>query len=86
MGEVYKARDTRLNRNVALKTLPESVAGDADRLRRFMLEAQSASALNGPHILAIHDIGTENGTSYLVSELLECRAAVKSVPPHICCS
>jgi len=71
MGEVYKARDTRLNRNVAVKTLPESLAADTDRLRRFTLEAQSASSLNHPNILAIFDIGTHQGTPYLVSELLE---------------
>lgn len=71
MGEVYKARDTRLNRNVALKTLPELLAADADRLRRFTLEAQSASSLNDPNIVAIHDIGTHEGTPYMVSELLE---------------
>ncbi|HXB74551.1 MAG TPA: protein kinase [Candidatus Acidoferrales bacterium] len=71
MGEVYKARDTRLNRNVAVKTLPESLAADKGRLRRFTLEAQSASSLNHPNILAIYDIGTHEGTPYLVSELLE---------------
>jgi serine/threonine protein kinase len=71
MGEVYKARDTRLNRNVAVKTLPESLAADTDRLRRFTLEAQSASSLNHPNILAIYDIGTHEGAPYLVSELLE---------------
>jgi len=71
MGEIYKARDTRLNRNVAVKTLPESLAADTDRLRRFTLEAQSASSLNHPNILAIYDIGTHEGTPYIVSELLE---------------
>ncbi len=71
MGEVYKARDTRLNRDVAIKVLPESFAQDAERLRRFQLEAQSAGALNHPNILAIHDIGTFEQSPYLVSELLE---------------
>jgi tRNA A-37 threonylcarbamoyl transferase component Bud32 len=71
MGEVYKARDTRLNRNVAIKVLPESLAADTERLRRFQLEAQAAGALNHPSILAIYDVGTYDGTSYLVSELLE---------------
>jgi eukaryotic-like serine/threonine-protein kinase len=71
MGEVYQARDTRLNRDVAIKILPEFFAADADRLRRFQLEAQSAGALNHPNILAIYDIGTCEGAPYLVSELLE---------------
>jgi serine/threonine protein kinase/Tol biopolymer transport system component len=70
MGEVYRARDSRLKRDVALKVLPESLATDPDRLRRFQLEAQAASALNHPNILVVHDIGQE-GTPYLVSELLE---------------
>ncbi len=71
MGEVYKARDTRLNRDVAIKVLPESFAEDADRLRRFQLEAQSTGALNHPNILAIYDIGAFEGSPYLVAELLE---------------
>src|SRR6516162_6470473 len=70
MGEVYRARDTRLKRDVALKVLPESLAADPDRLRRFQLEAQAASALNHPNILVVFDIGQEQ-TPYLVSELLE---------------
>src|SRR5580704_1128607 len=70
MGEVFKARDTRLKRDVALKVLPDSFASDPDRLRRFQLEAQSASALNHPNILVVHDIGHEPA-AYLVSELLE---------------
>jgi eukaryotic-like serine/threonine-protein kinase len=71
MGEVYKARDTRLDRAVAIKVLPESLAGDADRLMRFQQEARALSALNHPNLLAIFDVGTENGTNYLVSEFLE---------------
>jgi serine/threonine protein kinase/Tol biopolymer transport system component len=71
MGEVYRARDTRLNRDVAVKVLPRSLTEDQDRLRRFALEAQSASALNHPNILVIHDIGTHDGMPYMVSELLE---------------
>src|SRR5215469_2498073 len=70
MGEVYRARDTRLKRDVALKVLPESLAADPDRLRRFQLEAQAASALNHPNILVVYDVGQER-TPYLVSELLE---------------
>ena len=71
MGEVYRARDVRLNRDVAVKVLPLSFAADQERLRRFTLEAQSAGALNHPNILAIYDIGTHEGLPYIVSELLE---------------
>src|SRR5260221_1986265 len=71
MGEVYRAKDTRLGRDVALKVLPESFARDADRLRRFEQEARAVAALNHPNILAIYDIGEQKGTSFLVSELLE---------------
>ena len=70
MGEVYKARDTRLKRDVALKVLPESLAADPDRLRRFELEAQAAGSLNHPNILAVYDVGHDQAP-YLVSELLE---------------
>src|ERR1700704_3163483 len=71
MGEVYRAKDTRLGREVALKILPESFARDADRLRRFEQEARAVAALNHPNILAIHDIGEQGGSPFLVSELLE---------------
>lgn len=71
MGEVYKARDTRLKRDVAIKVLPESFAVDADRLRRFQLEAQSAGGLNHSNILVVYDIGADGQSPYLVSELLE---------------
>src|SRR5450755_4608620 len=71
MGEVYRAKDPRLGRDVALKILPESFARDADRLRRFEQEARAVAALNHPNILAIHDIGQQDGTPFLVSELLE---------------
>jgi len=71
MGEVYKARDTRLNRDVALKILPESFANDAERLRRFEQETQAVAALNHPNILAIYDVGTRDNSPFLVSELLD---------------
>ena len=71
MGEVYRARDTRLGREVALKVLPQSFASDADRLRRFEQEARAVAALNHPNILAIHDIGEDGGAPFIVSELLE---------------
>jgi serine/threonine protein kinase/Tol biopolymer transport system component len=71
MGEVYRARDTRLNRSVAIKVLPEALAHDRDRLRRFEHEARAIAALNHPNILALHDIGLQEGTPYVVSELLE---------------
>jgi Tol biopolymer transport system component len=71
MGEVYRAKDTRLGREVAIKVLPESLAKDADRLRRFEQEARAVAALNHPNILGIHDIGTYQGAPFLVTELLE---------------
>jgi len=71
MGEVYRARDEKLNRDVAIKVLPASFSQDADRLRRFEQEAQAAGTLNHPNILAVYDIGTHDGSPYVVSELLE---------------
>src|ERR1017187_608262 len=71
MGEVYRAKDTRLGRDVAIKVLPESFVKDADRLHRFEQEARAVAALNHPNILAIHDIGEEAGSPFIVSELLE---------------
>jgi len=71
MGEVYRAVDTRLGRDVAIKVLPAGLAKDADRLRRFEQEARTIAALNHPNILGIHDIGTHDGAPFLVSELLE---------------
>ncbi len=71
MGEVYRARDARLERDVALKILPAAFCQDEERLRRFTLEARAAAGLNHPNILAIFDIGTEDGSPYIVSELLE---------------
>jgi eukaryotic-like serine/threonine-protein kinase len=71
MGVVYKARDPRLGREVAIKVLPTSFSADADRLQRFAQEARAAAALNHPNILAIYDIGESNGAPFVVSELLE---------------
>jgi Tol biopolymer transport system component len=73
MGEVYRAHDTRLGRDVAVKVLPESFAHDAERLRRFEQEARAVAALNHPNIVAVHDIGSQNGIEYIVSELLDGR-------------
>src|SRR5438552_13339227 len=71
MGEVYRARDTKLGRDVAIKVLPAALSADAERLRRFEQEAQAAGALNHPNILVIFHIGTHEGAPYIVSELLE---------------
>ena len=71
MGEVYRARDTRLGRDVAIKILPESFSREPERVRRFKQEARTVAALNHPNILAIFDEGSHNGIAYLVSELLE---------------
>ncbi len=71
MGEVYRARDPRLNREVAIKVLPASFSDDADRLRRFEQEAQAAGALNHPNIMVVYDIGSHEGAPYVVGELLE---------------
>ena len=71
MGEVYRARDSRLRRDVAIKVLPAAFAADPDRLRRFEQEARASAALNHPNILVVHDVGAEAGTTFVVSELLE---------------
>src|ERR1700676_3834516 len=71
MGEVYRARDARLARDVAIKILPPSFSADRDRLRRFEQEARAAAALSHPNILSIYDIGNDHGAPYVVSELLE---------------
>ena len=71
MGEVYRARDARLQRDVAIKVLPSSFAADAERLRRFEQEARASGQLNHPNIVAVYDVGTHAGTPYVVQELLE---------------
>ena len=83
MGEVYRARDTRLQRQVAVKILPDTLAADPVSLARFEREAQAVAALSHPNVLAIHDIGREGGVSYAVMELLEGQSladALKGTP------
>ncbi|MEA2162823.1 MAG: eukaryotic-like serine/threonine-protein kinase [Thermoanaerobaculia bacterium] len=87
MGEVYRAQDTRLGRDVAVKVLTRNLSGDAEALRRFEQEARAAGILNHPNILAIYDIGSEEGQNYIVSELLEgesLRARIRqgAIPPR----
>src|SRR5215510_12662241 len=71
MGEVYRARDLRLNREIAIKVLPDVVAGDPVRRERFESEARAASALNHPNIIVVHDIGDVGGVFFIVSELID---------------
>jgi serine/threonine-protein kinase len=71
MGEVYRARDPRLNRDVAIKVLPASLSAEPNRLRRFEQEARAAGMLNHPNVTLVHDVGAEGGAPYVVSELLE---------------
>jgi eukaryotic-like serine/threonine-protein kinase len=71
MGEVYRAQDTRLRREVAVKVLPSGLAPNPDRLRRFEQEALAAAALNDPNILVVYDIGVSDGVPYVVTELLD---------------
>ncbi|MDQ5858409.1 MAG: protein kinase, partial [Acidobacteriota bacterium] len=71
MGEVYRAKDPRLGRDVAIKVLPASFSNDADRLRRFEQEARAAGVLNHPNVTAVYDIGDHDGAPYVVTELLE---------------
>ncbi len=80
MGEVYRARDPRLNREVAIKILPASVAQDSGRRARFETEARSASALNHPGIITVYDIGSDDGHLYLVTELIEGATLGQSCP------
>jgi serine/threonine protein kinase len=87
MGEVWRARDPRLGRDVAIKVLPPSYSTDPDRLRRFEQEARAAGVLNHPSITAVYDIGTHEGSLYVVSELLEgetlrSRLAAGPLPPR----
>jgi eukaryotic-like serine/threonine-protein kinase len=79
MGEVYRAKDPRLKREVAIKILPQDAIANPEREKRFEHEAQAASALNHPNILSIYDIGTEDGTTYIVSELVEGESLRKEI-------
>jgi serine/threonine protein kinase/Tol biopolymer transport system component len=85
MGEVYKARDTRLDRTVAIKVLPSHVAADANLRERFEREARAVAALNHPHICTLHDVGQQDGTDYLVMEYLDGQTLAqrleKGAPP-----
>ena len=88
MGEVYRARDPRLGRDVAIKVLPPSFAADPDRLRRFQQEARAVAALNHPNIIAIYDVGSDGGRPFLISELLEgetlrSRLVAGALPPRL---
>ena len=80
MGDVYKARDTRLNRPVAIKVLPQDKVVNADRKRRFIQEARSASALNHPNIVVIHDINEETGVDYMVMEYIAGKTLDAAIP------
>ncbi len=71
MGQVYRAHDSRLDRDVAIKVLPSLYAADPDWLRRFELEARASGALTHPNLVTVHDVGTANGRPYLVTELLD---------------
>ena len=79
MGEVYRAHDSRLDRDVAIKVLPDLVSFDPDRLLRFEVEAKAAAALNHPNILAVYQMGTYAGVPYLVSELLEGKTLTETI-------
>src|SRR5262245_902124 len=83
MGEVYRARDARLERDVAIKVVPEQFARDASALARFSREVKAVAALSHPNIVTIHDIGTDEGFTYAVMELLQghtLRSRIKQSP------
>ena len=80
MGEVYRARDTRLGREVAIKVLPADRVADADRRRRFVQEAQAASALNHPHIITIYEIESADGNDFIVMEYVRGKSLDALIP------
>src|ERR1041384_5466697 len=80
MGEIWKAQDTRLNRFVAVKILTDASAGDPERRRRFIQEAQAASALNHPNIITIHDIISEGNAEFMVMEYVQGKTLVDLIP------
>src|ERR1700690_2086026 len=75
MGEVYRARDTRLDRTVAVKILPSHLSDNPEAKQRFEREARVISSLNHPHICVLHDVGSQDGTAYLVMELCKARVS-----------
>ena len=81
MGDIYKAQDARLNRMVAIKALTNASAGDSDRRRRFIQEAQAASGLNHPNIITIYDIVSEDDSEYMVMELISGKTLTDLIPP-----
>ena len=81
MGEVYRARDTRLGREVALKVLPPDRLGDADRRKRFLQEARAASALNHPNVVTFYDLAEANGQTVLVMEYVPGKTLDQVIPP-----
>src|SRR5438105_12969681 len=86
MGEVYRAKDSRLGREVAIKVLPAAYSQDPERLRRFELEARAAGVLNHPNVTAVYDVGTHEGAPYAVQELLEgetLRSSLASATPPL---
>ena len=80
MGVVYKARDTRLNRSVAIKVLPSDKVSDPERKRRFIQEARAASALNHPNIITLYDIGSESGIDFIVMEYVAGKTLDQRIP------
>ena len=84
MGEVYRARDTRLGREVAIKVLPADRVADADRRRRFVQEAQAVSALNHPHIITIYEIESADGNDFIVMEYVRGKSWMRSSPARGC--
>src|SRR5579871_1521891 len=79
MGGVYRARDLRLDREVAIKVLPQLVSSEPERLIRFEMEAKAAAALNHPNILSVYQMGTHEGVPYMVSELLEGKTLAETL-------